>query len=339
MKKKNTNLILLIAVFIVGAITAFLMTNSNSKSTISDDKLEYDFSYQDTAAIDKIVLASKNRDTVVLTRVDNRWLVDGEHPARKDAVDVLLETFHGMELRHYVQKSAEQTVLRYMSGYGKSVQVYADGELVQDFIVGTDQNDQLGTYFMKRDGQRPFAIHIPHFNGFLSTRFFIDNIAWRNRDIFGYNDANIKEATMEYSLVPQEGYKITQTEDGKLAVYDNADLPIEPFNAQHTRYLLGVLRTLKYEGHIKESEGAYAKKDSITSSIPVFELTVSTFDGESKTLSAYYMPAEPDTYDNEGNLRLWDPDRFYAYISDGRFVVIQTYAMDNVLKTREYFNR
>lgn len=333
-KKQRINLILIL---LLAAVGVFIATQNFDSDTTLNGDIEYDFSIEDTAAVTKIIIATREPDSVVLERVDGGWMVNGEHRARPDAVDVLLETFHNIELRNFPAETAKQTVLRRMAGYGKFVKVYKGDELVHDFIVGTDQNDMLGTYMMKRDGTQPYAMHIPSFNGYLSSRFFVREDLWRNRIIFGWDDKDIQTVTMNYELIPQEGFRIEQTEEGALSVFDANDNPIEPYASQHTRYYLGSLRTLKFEGAIIEGEKAYAKMDSITSSIPVFELNAKKFDGEEIKLSAYHIRAEPDTYDDLGNLMLWDPDRFYAYLSDGRFVVIQTYAFENILKTKEYF--
>ncbi len=337
MKKKQLINIGLFGILIAGGL--FLaFQDFDSKSTLRDDEMAYDMAIEDTASITKIVIATRNtQDTATLERTDKGWIVNGQYPARKGAVDELLLTFHDMELRNFPQESAKQTIFSRMMGYGKSVRVYSGDEMVRDIIIGTDQNDLLGTYMMKRSSSTPVAMHIPKLNGYLSSRFFVREYLWRDRTIFGWEDEDISEVIMEYGVIPGESYRIEQTEDNKLIVHDASDLVIEEYDAQHTRYLLNSIRTLQYEGSIIEGEKAYAKMDSITSTIPVFELTVKRFDGEEKTISAYHVPAAPDTYDDLGNPMQFDPDRFYAKISDGRFVLIQEYAFSNVLKTREYF--
>ncbi len=340
MKKRSIINIGLLVILVAGVLYLTL-NNRSSSSTLDNNDMDYDFSVQDTAAITRIVIISRNPDTAVLKRGSYGWTVqtdNGDEPARADAVDVLLETFHDIKLRNFPRKSAEQTILRRMAGYGKEVQVFQGDEMVRNFIVGTDNDDMLGTYMIKKNGTQPYSMHIPSFNGYLSSRFFTRVDQWRDRTIFGIADPQIRSVEMNYQVVPQEGYVIEQEADGSLSVYDDGGLAIEPFNSQHTRYLLASLRTLKYEGAIIETDVVWPKKDSIINSIPVFELEVTPFEGEKITLSAFHVPAEPDTYDDFGQLMQWDPDRFYAYISDGRFVLIQAYAFDNVLKTREYFN-
>ncbi len=340
MKKKSLINLGLLAVLAAGLLY-ILLSDDNGSSTLAGDGADYDFSIEDTSAVSKIVIISRDPDTATLKRMGSGWVIQtdqGDKPAREDAVDVLLETFHDIKLRNFPPKSAEQTILRRMAGYGKEVQVYQGDELVQNFIVGTDNNDMLGTYIMRKNGQQPYAMHIPQFNGYLSSRFFTREDLWRDRTIFGIADPDIKKVSMDYEYIPQEGFTIEQTPAGALSVYDNSGTAIEPFNSQHTRYLLASLRTLNYEGAIIDTDEVWPKKDSIINSIPVFELEVVPFEGEKMTLSAFHVPAEPDTYDDAGNLMRWDPDRFYAYISDGRFVLIQAYAFENILKTREYFN-
>lgn len=337
MKKKQLINLIIFAILVAGGI--FLaFQDFDSSSTLGDDELAYDMAIEDTAAVTKFVIINREPDTAILERTNNGWIVNGKYPARQGSVDEVLRTLHLMELRNFPTEAARETVLRRMAGYGRTLQVYVGDELVRDIIIGTQQNDGLGTWMMKRNARTPVAMHVPSENAFLESRFFAREDLWRNRIIFGWPDTEIAEMTMDYQLVPQEGYRIVQTEDSKLAVYDDANIPIEPFDSQHARYLLGSLRTLRYEGAIIETDEAFAKQDSIINSVPVFEMTLKNFDGETKKLSAFHVPAAPDEYDDMGNPRKYDVDRFYAKISDGRFVLIQTYAFENVLKTREYFN-
>ncbi|MDZ7847738.1 MAG: hypothetical protein U5L96_13775 [Owenweeksia sp.] len=45
--------------------------------------------------------------------------------------------------------------------YGVDVQVYQNGELAKHFIVGTETQDEMGTYMMMKNAQAPYAVHIP----------------------------------------------------------------------------------------------------------------------------------------------------------------------------------
>lgn len=336
MKKSNKINIGLLGIIV--ALAIFISTrNFGGKSTIEDGKQEYDMSIQDTASITKIVIESKEPDTVELTRVNGEWIVNGKYSARKDAVDVLLETFYGIDLRFYPQEAALENILTRMASYGKEVKVYKNDELIMNFIVGTDNLDQLGTYFLKKGGSTPYAMHIPGFNGYLSSRFFTREDLWKNRTIFGTDNLKIRSAKMEYGIVPEESFEIRQNENGDLTVFDNNGLAIEPFASQHTRFFLGAIRTLKYEGAILEDEKAYSKRDSISNSIPVFELSIVDDLGKKTTLRAHHVQAAPETIDDDGQLRKFDPDHFYAFINDEQFVLIQSYAFDNILKTKEYF--
>lgn len=337
MKKNNK---INIGLFLIAiAITAYVSTRDFGGSTIEERAEDYDFVVEDTAAVTKIIISDKQPSDVELTRTSEGWIVDGDFAARPDAIEVLLETLHRMRLRNFPQKEAIPTILSRMGTYGKEVKVYKGEELIQHFIVGTDNPDQLGTYMMKVDGDQPYAVFIPGFNGYLSSRFFTRKDLWRDRTIFGTDNLDVRKVEMEYGIVPQEGFSILQNDNGELTVQDWNGASIEPFDAQHTRFFLGSLRTLKYEGMIVESDEVWAKQDSIRNSIPVFELSVTDKDGETKTLSAYHVPPEPDTFDDDGNPRRFDPDRFYAFTGDGRFVLVQTYGLENVLKTHEYFRR
>jgi len=80
------------------ALVAFLiLRESQSNDDLSPEA--YDFAIADTASIDRIVLWNRSPDTAILTRESGIWLINGAHPARPDAIEVLLETLGCADLR------------------------------------------------------------------------------------------------------------------------------------------------------------------------------------------------------------------------------------------------
>jgi hypothetical protein len=94
------------------------------------------------------------------------------------------------------------------------------------------------------------------------------------------------------------------------------------------------LQTLKYEGAIISSDNVWVKKDSIFASTPAFELLVSTADGQQLRTRAFYKKPEGQQQAADGTVHVWDPDRFYAELPDGRMALIQRYGWRNLLKLR-----
>lgn len=296
----------------------------------------YDFSYRDTASVDRIEIWDKTPDTVVLSRENGRWMVNGKYPARPDAVDVLLETFHRMELRNFPQQSALPTIVQSLSTYGKEVTVYANGDEVKHFYVGTETPDMLGTYMMLHGADQPYAVHIPGFNGYLSSRFFTREDLWRDRTLFGLEHRDLREVRMRYFDSTSASVALTRADDGSYAVYHllangQKGAPLAQPRDLSVQAAFAAYRTLMYEGMIIPSDKVFGKQDSLRKSQPVFELYLRSKD-QDWTLTAYHVPGDPEAVPFEGApASRFDPDRYYAFVSDGRFVLIQRHGFQSAL--------
>jgi hypothetical protein len=296
----------------------------------------YDFAYTDTAAVDRIVIWDKTPDTVVLTREKSGWKVNGAYAARPDAVEVILETLHRMALRNFPQKSALPAIVEAMSTYGKEVTVYANGEEVKHFYVGTETPDMLGTYMMLHGADQPYAVYIPGFNGYLSSRFFTREDLWRDRTVFGVDHREVREVRMRYFDSTAASVALTRGSDGSYAVYPllangSKGAPLANPRDLSVQAAFAAFRTLMYEGMIIPTDKIFSKQDSLRKSQPAFELYLRSKD-QDWTLTAYHVPGDPEAVPYEGApASRFDPDRFYAFLSDGRFVLIQRHGFQSAL--------
>ena len=101
--------------------------------------------------------------------------------------------------------------------------------------------------------------------------------------------------------------------------------------------LYKAVQSAQYEGMIIPSDLAYTKLDSISGSQPVAQITVRYADGNTADMRLFHVPGGPDILDADGRPQQWDPDRFYAVLSDGRFVLTQRYGLQHVLKSFRAF--
>ena len=206
----------------------------------------------------------------------------------------------------------------------------------------------LGTYYKMVGAELPFSVYIQGFNGYLSTRFFTESTLWRDRTIFGLAPESIKNIEMILPQDPSGGWVITRQNLKKMdgPLLEPASTPehwsmvdgefkVVPVNDPLTLFtVVKSLQTLKYEGAIIPSDNVWAKKDSIFASTPAFELLVNTADGQQLRTRAFYKKPEGQQQAADGTVHVWDPDRFYAELPDGRMALIQRYGWRNLLKLR-----
>lgn len=337
--KKTIIYILAIAVL---ALTAWwLIEKNNRNSSIADLEVQYDFTIPDTASITRIVISDKIPSSADLTRTEKGWMLNGEYLARPDAIDVLLETLHRMSMRSFVPEPTQKTIINRLAVYGKEVKVYAGDELIKHFFVGNETPDQLGTYMMLEGAEQPFAVHIQGFNGYLNSRFFTEEELWRERTLFGLDINDISEVSLAYQeggeISPSESFTV-KLEDGQAYLFDYNGNPVEEVRSINMNIFLGSIRTAKYEGMIVPTDGIYSRKDSMQSSNPVFVFSMIDKEGNTHAMRAHRKrPDDREKVGDDGLPLEWDPDRMYAFLDDGRWVLIQYYGLRNIIVTKEFF--
>ncbi len=344
-----------LALSFLGLLSAALPLAScqnNSDVQMEALKAQYQFAVPDTATITKVIISDKVPSSVVLQRTPNGWVVGADSlPVRKDAIEVLLETLGQVTLRSFVAEQARSTVEQRMDINGRWVEVFAGEERIRHYVVGTETPDMLGTYYKMVGAELPFAVYIPGFNGYLTTRFFTEESLWRERTVFGYTPQQLKAVELYSPASPGASWTITRpladlegAGDEALATSDSWTLvggeyePLPFRDEQLLRSVVASIKTLKYEGAVVESDPIWQKKDSIFASVPAFQLTVHLRQGGLETVDAFYKKADNQLLAADGTPQKYDPDRFYARLPDGRMVLIQRYGWRNILLGAKEFN-
>lgn len=336
----NKNLIYLLLFVVLLGIAGWLVSENSGGSTITNKGKEaYAFTIADTASIDKIIIKDKTPREIILTRSKKGWLVNGDFRARKEATATLLETLARMEMRNFVQDKMQQTVIKRMAVYGKEVNIYKNGKLFKILYIGTETPDEMGTYMMLKGSDQPFAVHIPGFNGYLSSRFFTQAHLWRSRDVITIEPNHVREIEMMYPDSVGASFKLHRFSGDSLYITTLSDgSVVKKRNVINTNLFLSAFRNLKYEGVIIPSDKIFSKQDSLLASIPVFKLKITDVQGDVTELSGYHIKAPLESYDPDVALKEFDPDRMYGFINNKQMVLIQYYGLRHVLKGVGYFS-
>lgn len=334
---KNKNLIYLIILVVLLAVAGWLITSKNDSGTL-ERKMDYNFTIKDTANIDKIIIKDKSPAEVTLTREGKEWVLDNEFRARRGAVNTLLGTLYRMELRNFVPEKMKEIVLKRMTVFGKEVQIYKNGELFKTFYVGTETPDELGTYMMIKGSDAPYAVYMPGFNGFLSTRFFTQQHLWKSRDVTRMDPRNIREISMVYPDSSASSFKIQMFSPDSIFVTQlSTGKVLRNVNMVKTRLYIGSAARMKYEGAILPTDPIFARRDSLLASTPVFEITVKDTNGKTTTLEGYHIKAMEGMINDAGVEHKYDPDRMHGFINKQEMVLLQYAGLIEIIKPINYF--
>ena len=204
--------LLSIFILLVLIATAIYLYYKDPYSTISSP--QSDFSIVDTASIGKIFIATTQGTQALIERDGDRWRLNDKYQARQDAVNTILKTFRLIEIKHPVALNDREGILRLMAGRHTYVQVFnRNGEFIQAYYMGTMTADQRGTYMvLERPGigrtEIPYVMTMKSFYGYLNSRFFTDELDWRDRIILRYPDLDINRVEVHNHLHPDRSFAI-----------------------------------------------------------------------------------------------------------------------------------
>ncbi len=187
---------------------------------------------------------------------------------------------------------------------------------------------------MLKGANAPYAVHIPGFNGFLSTRFFTIPWLWYERIITDMDPRSIKQVVLRYpdSLDVSFDLKVNAPGDFELSRLLTGDLiAANPFRVK--QFLLAASK-MRYEGAIIPSDPIFGRRDSLEASIPVFEMDIIS-DAQTINIKAYKIKGPAEAYDPEAEAPEFDQDHLHTILNNDQMVLIQYYALRQVLITAD----
>ncbi|KAA9345773.1 hypothetical protein [Adhaeribacter soli] len=317
MRSRNT-LLLVVLLVLVGAAAYFFSNKGSDKSTLNVE--ESDFSVSDTASVDKIFISYKSGENHLLERKpDNTWILDKKFETQKRQVNILLETLKRMEVKRPADKASRNNVIRDFATLGRKVEIYQHGKLAKTFYVGQNTDNDLGTYFIMAGSEDPYVLHIPGFNGFISSRFDISELYWRSVPVFRSTPQTLQELSIEYTGSAADNLNIRK-EGNQFAVAG-----LQQPNQEDVKAYLENFKFVNGEYYIPDPMKKLA--DSLALKTPVAKIMVKdAVPAHSRSFSLFLRPDEID--------------RFVALDDRSRDIIsVQTYVFDRLLIRREAFGK
>jgi hypothetical protein len=321
MKSRNT-ILLLIVLVILGVAAYFFSKKDSSRSTLNTE--ETAFAVTDTASVNKIFISAKAGWSHTLERKPNGlWMMDNKFEARKDMVNLLLETMRRMEVKRPADKGARNSTIRDLATKGRKVEIYQNGKLAKIFYVGQTTDDDLGTYFIMEGSENPYVLHIPGFDGFLNTRFEINESGWRTVPVFRSTAESVKELSLEYPQNPKENFKIEKADAGNTFKING-----EALNAPENENMKAYLNNYRYvNGEFYFPNPNNRLTDSLALQKPVVVISVTDQKPENNIKLLLFGKAT-------------DMDHFMALNPRTKEVIsVQTFVFDRLLVKQDAFRK
>ena len=333
---KSQKLILPVLAILIVIAGFFYFSNQNS--TIKKELKN--FAVEDTSSIDKIFMANKFNQKVLLERGDNYvWTVNSKYRARKDAIDMLLKTIKLVKVKMPVAKAARENVIKRLASQSVKVDIYTNGKLVRRYFVGDATQDHSGTFMLLENSASPFITHIDGFTGFLTTRYFVEERLWKVNTVFSYpNFKDIAKVKLEYPQQPEKSFTAEQLGYNKFALKDYKGNNIKTFDTLAVKRYMSMFKKVNYEAPVVNMRKT--RRDSIDA-MPYEQIfTVEDVNGIKNIIKTRLVPNIDTTLDDKGNIVVhkYDIDRMYCFMNDDSEVVtVQYFVFDPLIKDIKEF--
>jgi hypothetical protein len=303
-----------------------------------------DFAVKDTAAINRIFIADRRGNSVVLEREKNSsgiatglWLVNKKYHARKDAIKILLETLYNVQMRNYVAKSAYNTIVKQLASTGIKCEVYLNdnSKPYKVIYVGSSTQDTKGTFMMLENSSVPFVTEIPGFDGYLTPRFFVNEAEWRWKNVFNLRSNEIGSVEVSYNPDLNRSFRIKYDSENNFSVSSpvSGAVLLHPDTTKVVNYL-SQFTDVNFE--FFDFMMNKQQRDSMLQHQPQAEMILTDKVGKVNRVKFYPMQvnqfsiAKSDTIGNEAK---FDADRLYAFMNhDSDLVGVQVFVFGKLFR-------
>lgn len=344
-RKTKNKIILIVSFLLIVGVVAILLLKDNST-------IEQNYHISDTKTITKVIIDDKDGNHLEILKVeDSVWKVNNS-PANMKVVDMLLSTLKDMRIREPIAQAARNNIVKQLASSGKTVKIYQDKhaidlgfmklfkreKLTKTLYIGSETQDNMGTYMMLKGEDSPCIIYIPRLKGYLSTRFSALEDFWKSHAVFKYNRDEIASLKIEIPNQKSESFMLTKNGEGFDFTLLESGQKLQAFDTLKVKALLSSCFEVNYESVAKNI--SKLEQDTIFGKAPAFVLTVKDNKGKENILKTYSKLHDPTSIaEGEDDFyRIFDVNRCYALHSENKdTLIMQFFTLDNLLKPASYY--
>ena len=200
---RNYRLYILTAVLLgLVAITYWLLDQEQSPSSVIP---AVNFGIPATAQPDSIVL-ERQKSTNFLLLKRQHLLFNGRYEVKPSLQEAFFVILKQMEAKRPVSKKIRANILAAMDSAGVKVSVYEKDNLIKDFKVWGDKENER-TY-IKSEKDNIYLITIPGYSTYIGGIFFYGEKEWRNNALFESTWRSLKKLDVQFPKDPSQNVSI-----------------------------------------------------------------------------------------------------------------------------------
>lgn len=337
MKKFKTIVIFLLAGGL--AFFAWYLGGSKGNSQLSDEALS-DFAVNDTASIDKLILTDTEGSAgIELIRTAEGWTDKDGDCIQQHLVDLILKTIKHVKVKSLVPKETIETVNKNLTAHHKKMDIYLKGELIKTWYIGSATPDHYGTYMLLKDPEKgkspePFIMHMPNEHGSLTSRFITNPLEFECTGVFNYDPLDIKMIDLQIPDSMHLSFKIIANNENNFSLFNNGK-PVDEFDTSKVRTYILFYKKAHFESH--NTLLSPKQVDSLKAEVPFYTIEVQAKSGTSNKVLFYRKRFLEPRVGYDGEPLIYDQDRVWVVLNDGRLVVGQYHTFNKHMRTIRFF--
>ncbi len=331
---------------IILAAAAVVLIMQNRAGTLRSEVAN--FVIDDTASVTKIFMADMRGNEVLLKEEKpGFWTLNDSLKARKEGVELLLNTMQRLAVKAPVSKSSYNTIIKRLAAASTKVEIYQivprinisniielfpHEKKTMVYYVGPATPDNMGTFMLKEGSDTPFVVYIPGFKGYVSARYTAYVSDWRDHTIFARKPDQISAIQVEFPQQPDESFRIDKYSDQDVKLSQLATgKEFEGFDTTRVIDFINAYRNIRFEVSYEDITSEF--QDSITSQPPVNIIQLTDTNGNTTKVTTYRRANIAQQEDLEGNLFPHDVNRLYAWLEkEKELVIIQYFVFDPITR-------
>ena len=334
---KRTNLILLAIFVLLGSLTVwYLLSKEDEKTTLAG--ADRRFAVEDVKKIQKIFLADRTGEQVLLERAGDHWIYNGEYKAKPSVVSGLREVIGQMQIKYKPPQAAVDEMIKSLATEGIKVEIYdRDDALIRSYYVGGATPDERGTYMMMADAEQPYVTYLPGWVGNLRFRFSLRGHEWRDLSVFAVQPEAVQSVSLEYPKQRNKSFRLERQEKGFRVepFYDITPVIDKPVRPGRIESFLDGFRLIGGEAF----QNNIPERDSIADLVPFVIIHLEKTNGEEVEVRLHPIVKkgniDPKTGEPVANYEI---ERYHAdVVSSGDFVMVQHRVFRKILWAYDFF--
>ena len=327
----RTTILFLLFILLGGTTIWYLISKPEERSTVT--AWDRDFAVE-AERIGKIFIADRRGNKTTLERKDDHWIYNDQWRARPNAMENLLDAISRVEMKYKPPLAAVENMVRNLAAEGIKVEIYdRKGTKIKAYYVGGGTVDERGTYLIMENAENPYVGYIPGWEGNIRFRYNLTGTDWRDKSVFAADIKNIQSVSVEYPKQKDRSFRLQKEGDR----YE-----IEPFYPgvpkSNRPYQEGSAESFLYgfESLVAEAfENDNPRRDSVRQLVPFSVITLKKTDGTET--SVRFFPVFEKYMENGFLLTSSNPERYFADMSNGDFMLVQNRVFKSVFWAYDFF--